>query len=402
MSGIISNVVSNTRVSPAFLINEEARQLMQDGYDVVFFCLGEPDFEIPEHIRDAAISAAKIGFNRYPSLQGLQILKQAVVNKMKRDQNLNFTEKQVVITNGVKQALFNVIAATCNPKDEIIIPAPYWMSYNEISTFLNLNSVICTPNSQMMIDPELLDDVITPKTKWLIINSPNNPSGTVYSGENLRKIADVLLMPKNQHVMILSDDIYEYIIVNDQKKFYNIVQIEPKLLNRTVIVNGVSKAYSMMGWRVGYLVSNNEEIINATVKVQATVTSGVCTIAQHAAAAAINGPQDCILEFKRSFQNRLRLALSILRDITNIDYNVPDGAFYVLVDCRKMIGKKFRGYEIKETMDFCVQFLKNYYVALTPCDEFGAEGYIRISYATNEDNITKGLNRLKEFCEEIS
>lgn len=394
-----AKIMQNIAVAPAFVIAAKARMLAKD-HDVIILTLGEPDFDIPEHIRNAAALAAQEGHNEYPPISGIPELKQAIVNKLLRDNGIHFEPSDILITNGVKQALYNIFMSTIDPGDEVIVPVPYWTSYKEMIYMARGVPIFCPTNAKGILEPAVLSTYITSKTKWLLLNYPNNPSGVVYGADDLKGIANVLIKKEYEHVHILTDEIYEYIIY-DNIKFHNILSVAPELNNRVVVTNGLSKSYAMMGWRVGYMASRNKEIIDSAHILQSQSTSGVCTIAQYAALAAISGPQDCVADFCSLFLKRRNLLCDLIQEIPYIKFQIPEGAFYLLIDCRHYIGMLFRGNTIDSANDFVEKLLQSYYVALTPCESFGMPGFVRISYAATEIKIAKAAQRMREFCLEI-
>ena len=378
-------------------MDSKARALDAEGKDVISLAIGEPDFDTPENIKLAAIDAIKKGYTKYAPAGGMKELKQAIINKFKRDNNITYAENEICVSSGAKQVIFNALMATLNPGDEVIIIAPFWVSYPEMIKISNGVPVVVENNKGkgFSLDIENIEKSITPKIKWLILNSPNNPSGYVYSYDELRRLANMLL--KYDHVHVLSDDIYEH-LVYDNKKVYNLVEVEPKLKDRVLIVNGVSKTYAMTGWRIGFG-AGSAELIKAMGIVQSQSTSGACSISQMAAVQALNGPQDFVLNSKNIYKKRRDMIHEEFSKIEGLKCDLPDGAFYLFVDCSRIFGKKTpKGIIIKDSNDLANYFIEQVYVAVVAGSAFGLEGFFRVSYATSEENILEGVKRIKEAC----
>lgn len=400
MSFISDNITKNIKPSITLLVDAKANELKAQGYDVISLGVGEPDFDTPNNIKQAAIDAIKRGYTKYTSSGGAKELKTAVINKFKRENNIEYKENEICISSGAKQVIYNAFMATLNPGDEVIITAPFWVSYPEMVKISGGVPVIvnCNPLNNFSLDIDAIEKAITPKTKWLLLNSPNNPSGAICGYEELKALADMLL--KHEHVHILSDDIYEHLIY-DNELFHTLAEIEPKLKNRTLIVNGASKAYAMTGWRLGYG-AGPVELIKAMMIVQSQSTSGACSISQMAAVEALNGPQDFIKESKEAYKNRRNIVVELLNQIPELNCTLPKGAFYIFIDCSKLFGKKTpKGQFINNSNDVATYLLEQVYVAVVAGSAFGMEGYFRISYATSEANLIECCKRIKEACEAL-
>lgn len=394
---MIASRLSRVKPSPTLAVTAKAAELKAAGKDVIGLGAGEPDFDTPEHIKQAAVEALKRGDTKYTPVAGTPALKKAIIDKFKRDNGLEYAANQIVAGVGAKQVIFNAMLATLNAGDEVIIPAPYWVSYPDMVLFAEGVPVIvpCSEEKHFKLAPEALEKAITPKTKWLILNSPSNPTGAAYSEKELRAIADVLL--KHPHVMILADDIYEHLIY-DGFAFKTIAQVEPKLYERTLTVNGVSKAYSMTGWRIGYA-GGSKQLIAAITDIQSHSTSNACSISQAASVAALNGPQEFLKEWRDSFSKRRDMVVAALNDIPGITCLKPEGAFYVFPNMKGLIGKKTpSGKVIERCTTFCDYLLEEANVAAVFGEAFGMGGYFRISYATSEKNLNEAMARIRKAC----
>ncbi len=379
----LAHRLSLVKPSPTLAVTAKAAELKAAGKDVIGLGAGEPDFDTPEHIKNAAIDAIKRGETKYTAVAGTPALKKAIIDKFKRENGLDYAANQIVVGVGAKQIIFNALLATLNAGDEVIIPAPYWVSYPDMVLFAEGTpvTVSCSEKDGFKLKPEALEKAITAKTKWLILNSPSNPTGSAYSKEELKALADVLL--KHQQVMILADDIYEHLLY-DGFTFHTIAQIEPKLYERTLTVNGVSKAYAMTGWRIGYA-GGAKQLITAIADIQSQSTSNACSISQAASVAALNGEQGFLQDWKKSFANRRNLVVDALNQISGISCLKPEGAFYVFPNMQKLIGKKTpQGKTIGNSADLCDYWLDEALVATVAGSAFGMEGFFRISYATSE------------------
>ena len=395
-----SNQVNSIKVSATLAISNQAAQMKKQGIDVISLSTGEPDFDTPDNIKQAAIQAIMDGKTKYTAVDGIIELKEAVVAKFKKQNNLHYKTSQITVGTGAKQVIFNALLATLNPGDEVIIPSPYWVSYPEMVTFAQGKSVIveCNPANDFKLTSESLEKAITKNTKWLILNSPSNPTGAAYTLNELQSIAAVLL--KHPHVYILSDDIYEHILF-DSFAFHTIASVEPTLFDRVLTVNGVSKSHSMTGWRIGYA-GGPEELIKNIAKVQSQSTSNPCSISQYAALEALNGPQDFIAEQVKVFQHRRDVILKKLQEMPDIQCNTPNGAFYLFPNCQLCIGKKTPdGKVIKNDLDFAEYLLKEALVAVVPGSAFGMNNFFRISYATSEELLIKACERIAQALNKL-
>jgi len=396
---IVSNSLKRIKPSPTLAVTQKARELKAAGKDVIGLGAGEPDFDTPENIKQAAIDAINRGETKYTAVDGTPKLKVAIVEKFKRENKLNYETKQISVGTGGKQIIYNAMMATVNPGDEVIIPAPYWVSYPDIVLLAGGNPIIieCSENENFKITPEKLKNSVTSKTKWLILNSPSNPTGSCYSENEIRSLAKVLI--ENKQVHILSDDIYEHIIYG-KFKFFTIAQIN-KLEDRTLTMNGVSKSYAMTGWRIGYG-AGPKELIKAMAKIQSQSTTNPSSISQAAAVEALNGKQDFIVERSKSFQQRRDFVLNELKSIKGISCLKPEGAFYVFPSCSNLLGKKDpNGKFLKTDDDFVESLLENQGIAVVQGSAFGLSGFFRISYATSMDNLIKAMKKMKIFCESL-
>ncbi len=401
MSDLLAERLNAVKPSPTMAVTAKAAELRAAGKDVIGLGAGEPDFDTPDHIKKAAINAIHAGKTKYTPVGGTPELKDAVIAKFKRDNNLDFNRNQIVVGCGAKQVIFNALLATVSKGDEVIIPTPFWVSYPDMVYVAEGTPVIveCGKDTDLKLTPTLLEKAITPNTKWLILNSPSNPSGKAYSKKELRALGEVL--KKHPHVMILSDDIYEY-LVYDGFEYATIADVVPELAERTVTVNGVSKSYSMTGWRIGYA-GGSENIIKAISSIQSHSTSNPCSISQAAAVEALNGSHDFLKDWLKAFAKRRDLVVDALNAIDGLDCSTPIGAFYVFPDCSGLFGKTTpSGKTLENSMDVCAYLLEDALVAAVPGSAFGSEGYFRISYATSEDalneacvRIAKAVNALK-------
>ena len=397
---IISDSLKRIKPSPTIAVTQKARELKASGKDVIGLGAGEPDFDTPNNIKEAAIKAIKGGDTKYTAVDGTQILKEAIVNKFKRENNLDYTTDQITVGAGGKHVIYNLMMATLNKGDEVLIPAPYWVSYPDIVLLAGATPVAveCSEEQDFKITAKDLESKITNNTKWLIINSPSNPTGSTYSEQEIKNLSQVL--KRNPHVNILSDDIYEHITYGGFK-FFTIAQI-PELKNRVVTMNGVSKSYAMTGWRIGYA-AGPKEIIKAISKIQSQSTTNPSSISQAAAVEALNGNQDFISIRAKAFEERRDFVVNTLNSINGIKCLKPDGAFYVFPSCKKLIGKKdINGKKIENDTDFVQSLLENNGIAVVQGSAFGLDGFFRISYATSMDNLEKAMKRIKDFCESLS
>ena len=397
---IISDSLKRIKPSPTIAVSTKARELKAAGKDVIGLGAGEPDFDTPQNIKEVAIKAIKDGDTKYTAVDGTPALKKAIIEKFKRENNLDYLGDQITVGAGGKHVIYNAMMATLNEGDEVIIPAPYWVSYPDIVLLTGAKPVIikCSEDQGFKLKPKDLENTITNKTKWLILNSPSNPTGASYSENEIRNLAEVL--KKNSNVHILSDDIYEHVSY-EEFKFFTIAQI-PELKERVLTMNGVSKSYAMTGWRIGYA-AGPKEIIKAIAKIQSQSTSNPSSVSQAAAVEALSGKQDFISERSKAFQERRDFVVSELNKINGINCLKPEGAFYVFPSCKGLIGKKDKnGKKLENDTNFVQSLLENNNVAVVQGSAFGLEGFFRISYATSMENLEKAMSRIKEFCESLS
>ena len=396
----LSAALGRIKPSPTIAVTNRASELKAQGRDVIGLGAGEPDFDTPEHIKDAAIAAIKRGDTKYTAVDGTKPLKEAIVAKFKRDNGLEYATDQVSVNVGGKHTIFNAIVATVDAGDEVIIPAPYWVSYPDIVLLAGGTPVIMptTLEAGFRITAEALEQAITPRTKWIILNSPSNPSGAAYSAKDLRSLADVLL--KHPQVWILTDDMYEHILF-DGFQFATIAQVEPKLYERTLTMNGASKAYAMTGWRIGYA-AGPKPLIKAMATLQSQSTSNPSSISQAATMAALNGPQDYLKTNARMFQDRRDLVVSMLNQAKGIACPTPEGAFYVYPSCAGMIGKTTPdGKRLADDSDVTGYLLDAVGVAVVQGAAFGLSPYFRVSYATSTELLTTACERIQKACGDL-
>ena len=397
---ILSASLSRIKPSPTIAVTQKARELKAQGKDVISLGSGEPDFDTPDNVKEAAIKAIQEGQTKYTAVDGIAELKDAIVKKFKRENNLTYAANQITVGAGGKQVIYNAILATVNPGEEVIIPAPYWVSYPDIVLLAGgVPKVIeCDETTDFKITPSQIEENINDKTKWIILNSPSNPTGASYSSSELEKIADVL--KKYPKVLIMSDDIYEH-VTYDNFVFSTIAQY-PEMLSRTLTVNGVSKAYAMTGWRIGYA-AGPEDLIKGIAKIQSQSTTNPSSISQAAAVEALNGNQDFIKTRANAFKDRRDFVVKSLNAIDGLTCFNPNGAFYVFPSCKGCLHKKDpQGKPINTDTDFVTSLLENTGVAVVQGSAFGLDGYFRISYATSMDNLKKAMYKIKEFCSQLN
>ena len=397
----LSAALGRVKPSATIAISTQARELKAAGRDIISLSAGEPDFVTPDNIRDAAKAAIDRGETRYTSPEGIVELRKAICAKFKAENNLDYTPDQVVVSTGGKQVLYNALMATVNPGDEVIVPAPYWVSYPDMVMLAGGVPVVVVGemDTGYKITPEALEAAITPRTKWLIFNSPSNPTGAGYSREELKGLTDVLM--KHPHVWIMSDDMYEH-IAYAPFEFCTPAEIEPGLYERTLTVNGVSKAYAMTGWRIGYA-AGPKALIKAMTTIQSQSTSNACSISQWASVEALTGPQDYISESRAAFQRRRDLVVGLLNDCPGIVCPTPEGAFYVYPSIAGVIGKKTQeGAVIATDADFASALLDAEGVAVVFGAAFGLSPNFRISYAAADEELTDACGRIRRFCERLS
>ncbi|MBO1023435.1 pyridoxal phosphate-dependent aminotransferase [Ochrobactrum sp. SD129] len=393
----LADALSRVKPSATIAVSQKARELKAKGKDVIGLGAGEPDFDTPDNIKKAAIDAINRGETKYTPVAGIPELRQAIVAKFKRENGLDYKPEQVIVGTGGKQILFNAFMATLNPGDEVIVPAPYWVSYPEMVAINGGTPVFVNTKIEdnFKLTASDLEKAITPKTKWLIFNSPSNPTGSAYTEAELKALTDVLV--RHPQVWILTDDMYEHLVYGDFV-FTTPAQIEPSLYDRTLTMNGVSKAYAMTGWRIGYA-AGPLQLIKAMDMVQGQQTSGACSIAQWAAVEALNGTQDFIPENKKIFQARRDLVVSMLNQATGIHCPTPEGAFYVYPSCAGLIGKKTEAGKVIETdEDFVTELLEAEGVAVVHGSAFGLGPNFRISYATSDELLEEACSRIQRFC----
>ena len=392
---IISNNLKRIKPSPTIAVTQKARELRAAGKDVVGLGAGEPDFDTPINVKNAAIKAIRDGDTKYTAVDGTPALKKAILKKFKRENKLNYKLDEITVGTGGKQVLYNTFMATLNKGDEVIIPAPFWVSYPDMVLLAGGKPKIvkCDEKDGFKITPAKLKAAITKRTKWIILNSPSNPTGSGYSKSEIQKLAKVLI--KNKKVHILSDDIYEH-VKYDNFKFFTIAQIS-KLKSRTLTMNGVSKSYAMTGWRIGYA-AGPKEIISAIRKIQSQSTSNPSSISQAAAVEALNGKQDFIKKRAKSFKERRDFVVKSLNNIDGISCLKPNGAFYVFPNCKKLLNKRTK---LKKDTDFVQKLLEKQNIAAVQGSAFGLDGYFRISYATSMAKLKIAMSRIKKFCEDL-
>jgi aspartate aminotransferase len=393
---IISDSLKRIKPSPTIAVTQKARELRAAGKDVIGLGAGEPDFDTPDNVKNAAIKAIKSGDTKYTAVDGTPALKKAITDKFKRENKLNYSTDQITVGTGGKQVLYNAFMATLNKGDEVIIPAPFWVSYPDMVLLAGGKPKIvkCTEKEGFKLTASKLKKAITKKTKWIILNSPSNPTGAGYTKKEIQNLAKVLI--KNKKVHILSDDIYEH-IKYDNFNFYTIAQ-NSKLKDRTLTMNGVSKSYAMTGWRIGYA-AGPKEIIKAIGKIQSQSTSNPSSISQAAAVEALNGNQGFIKKRSKAFKERRDFVVKSLNRIKGINCLTPNGAFYVFPSCKGLLNKKTK---LKTDTDFVQKLLEKSNVAVVQGSAFGLDGYFRISYATSMQNLKKAMDRIKSFCESLS
>jgi len=397
---IISDSLKRIKPSPTIAVTQKARELKAAGKDIIALGAGEPDFDTPINIKNAAIRAIKKGDTKYTAVDGTPTLKKAIINKFKRENKLIYTIDQITVGSGGKQVIYNAFMATLNKGDEVIIPAPFWVSYPDMVLLAGGKPKIikCTEHENFKLTPKKLRKAITKKTKWLILNSPSNPTGAGYTKKEIKDLAKVLI--RNKKIYILSDDIYEH-VKYDNFKFFTIAQIS-QLKDRTLTMNGVSKSYAMTGWRIGYA-AGPKDIIKGIGKIQSQSTSNPSSISQAAAVEALNGPQGFIKMRSKAFKERRDFVVKSLNAIDGIECLNPDGAFYVFPSCKGLMGKKdSNGKELKTDTDFVKSLLETSGIAVVQGSAFGLEGFFRISYATSMKNLKKALDKISTFCKGLN
>lgn len=383
----IAKRVQKISASPTLAITATVNRMKKEGKDVISFAAGEPDFDTPKHIKNAAIEAINKGFTKYTATSGIMELKLAICEKFKKDNNLTYKPENILVSNGAKQSLYNLIQVLVDPNDEVLIQIPYWVSYEEMVKLAGGKCVFIKPKIGLKITAEQIERAITPKTKIFIFNSPSNPSGVVYDKKELEEIARVCV---KHNIIVISDEIYEKLIYG--KKHYSIASLNDKINKLTIVVNGASKSYAMTGWRIGYC-AGPKEVIAIASSLQDHSTSNPNSIAQKAALAALIGSDDCIREMAKEYEKRRDYVIEKLRSIKGLKVEKPDGAFYVFLDVSGLYNKK-----VSDSVSFCTEFLKQFFVGCIPGSAFGDDRYIRISFATSFDNIKEGLRRVEKFA----
>lgn len=397
---IISNRLQAVKPSPTLSVTQKAAELKAAGRDVIGLGAGEPDFDTPAHICEAAAKAIEAGQTRYTAVAGTLELRKAICEKFKRENNLDYTPDQIQVACGGKQNIFNAIMASVNPGDEVIIPAPYWVSYPDITIIAEGKPVIVetTKENGFRLKAQDLEAAITPKTKWLILNSPSNPTGAAYRKEDIEALAEVLR--KYPHVWIMTDDMYEHITYGDYQ-FVSFAEVAPDLYDRTLTLNGVSKSFAMTGWRVGYA-AGPVELIKAMNKIQSQSSTHTSSISQAAALEALTGSMDFIKERNAVFEERAKLVVKMINEAEGLSVDMPEGAFYVYPNCSALMGKKTKeGKIIENDTDFATYLLESQGVAVVPGVAFGLSPYFRISYATSTEALTEACKRIQKACAEL-
>ncbi|GJE70399.1 pyridoxal phosphate-dependent aminotransferase [Methylorubrum podarium] len=395
--GFLADALSRVKPSATIAMTQKARELKASGVDVISLSVGEPDFDTPDHIKEAAIDAIRRGETKYPPVSGINPLREAIVKKFKRENGLDYKVSQTIVGTGGKHVIYNALLATLNPGDEVVIPRPYWVSYPEMVILCGGTPVFADTDMahDFKLQPDELERVITGKTKWIILNSPSNPSGAAYTRDEMKKITDVLM--RHPQVWVLTDDMYEHLTYGDFE-FVTPAQVEPGLYERTLTMNGVSKAYAMTGWRIGYA-AGPEPLIKAMDFVQGQQTSGASSISQWAAVAALDGTQEHLARFKAAFQERRDLVVSMLNQSNGLKCPTPEGAFYVYPSCADLIGKTTEtGKTIGSDEDFVTELLQAEGVAAVHGSAFGLGPNLRISYATSNKTLEEACRRIQRFC----
>ncbi|AOY78419.1 pyridoxal phosphate-dependent aminotransferase [Clostridium formicaceticum] len=386
----------NLKISPSVTLTIDARskQMRAEGIDVISFGVGEPDFQTPDNIKRAAIEVIEKGPTGYTAASGLPELKKAICEKLQKDNGLSYHPENIIVSNGGKHALYNIFQAICNPGDEVIIPTPYWVTYPESVKMADATPVYieCTEENEFRLQKSDLLAAITPRTKAIVLNSPSNPTGSVYTKEELEEIAEIVV---KHNILVVSDEIYEK-LVYDGEKHISIASLNEEIKERTIVLNGMSKAYAMTGWRIGYTASNLE-IAKIMGNIQSHATSNPNTIAQYASIEALRGEQTTIEEMTKAFDERRKYMIHRINEIKDLSCITPKGAFYVMMNISKWIGKEIKGYKVNNSIDFAEILLENTKVAIVPGIAFGADNFMRLSYATSLENIQEGLNRIDDF-----
>ncbi|MEA5084299.1 MAG: pyridoxal phosphate-dependent aminotransferase [Lachnospiraceae bacterium] len=396
----LSKKALSIKASTTLAITTKAGELKAEGEDVVSFAVGEPDFDTPQHIRQAGIDAINQGITRYTPASGTVELKKAVCKKLKEDNDVEYDPSQIIISNGAKHSLMNAFMAILNDGDEVIIPAPYWLSYSAMVTIAGGTPMLVYTKKEnnFMLTREELDKAYTANTKAIMLTTPSNPTGMIASIDDLKVVADFAV---EKDLIVISDEIYEKLIYNKNKKHICLASLGKEIYDRTIVINGVSKSYAMTGWRIGYAACP-PAIAKCISSIQSHMTSNPNSIAQKATVAALSGPQDCVEEMRVEFEKRCDYIYQREEEIEGISALKPEGAFYLFIDVSALFGKKHNGIEISSAADFAEQLLVSKMVALVPCADFGMTDYIRISYACSMENIKKGMDRIAEFVIELN
>ena len=398
---LIAERMSLIKPSPTMAVTKMAAEMKAAGQDIIGLGAGEPDFDTPDHIKNAAIEAIKNGETKYTAVDGTPALKKAIAKKFYKDNSIKYNIDEIIVSVGGKQVLYNALMSSINPGDEVIIPSPFWVSYPDMVSLAGGVPIIVEgkEKNNFKIQPDDIRDKISTKTKWIIINSPSNPTGSSYSAEELRDIGNLLLEYEN--IFVMSDDIYEKIIYDDFK-FFSLAEVVPELKDRILTVNGVSKAYAMTGWRIGYA-GGPKHLITAMSKLQSQSTSNPSSISQAAALAALEGPEEFLLERNERFKTRRNMVVKMLNECNGLSCIKPSGAFYVYPSCSGIIGKSSKeGKLIENSIDFSAYLLESVGVAVVPGSAFGADPFFRISYATSDSILEEACNRIKKACEQLS
>lgn len=380
-------------------ITAKAKEMKEKGIDVISFSAGEPDFNTPKNIINAAIKAMEDGNTKYTSVNGILQLREAICKKFKDDNGLEYNPSQIVVSTGAKQSLANTFLAILNPGDEVIVSTPYWVSYPELIKLADGKPVFVEGDekSNYKFTKENLEKAVTAKTKAIVLNTPNNPTGTIYNKEELEVIAD---FAKKYNIIIISDEMYEKLIY-DNENHISIASLSKDAYERTIVINGLSKSYAMTGWRIGYCAAS-EKIAKLMMSIQSHVTSNVCSITQYAALEALNGPQDEITKMINEFEKRRNYMINRIESIDNLSIVKPKGAFYIMINIENCLGKEINGKILNYSMEFCASLLENEKLAVIPGKAFGLNNYIRVSYATSMEAIKEGLNRIESFIKKLN
>ncbi len=394
----LNDSLSNLAPSLTLVINAKAAKLKSEGRNVIAFGAGEPDFDTPDFIKDAAIEAIHKGITKYTPASGTAELKKAICEKLKRDNGLDYNPSEIIVSNGAKHSLYNAFRVLLNPGDEVIIPSPYWLSYPEMVRFSGgIPVFVDTADSDFKMTAEEFEKAVTPKTKAVVINSPNNPNGSVYTKDELVALANVAL---KHNITIVSDEIYEE-LVYDGTQHFSVAQISPEVKANTILINGMSKAFAMTGWRIGYAAAP-EYVIKAMSSFQSHATSNPNSIAQYASVVALRHEKEFMEAMRGEFEERRNLIVKLINSIDGISCDTPHGAFYIMVDISKLKGKKINGKEIDGSMAFAEALLEEDNVAVVPGIAFGCDDYVRLSYATSKENIKKGLEGIASFVKKLN